>query len=172
MNWDALGAIAELLGAISVIATLAYLSVQIKQNTRSQKSAIAQATTASRTSWYELGASDPEFTLLWTKGHARPETLSDEERTRFIWMMARIFSTFEETFAQFQLGMFPEEDWSRYRTTARTMLENPLISEWWASGTTVFTIPFVRDLTPDLDVSRWTQDSMVAVTEKQEGSIS
>jgi type II secretory pathway component PulJ len=32
MNWDALGAIAELLGAIAVFATLAYLAVQIRQS--------------------------------------------------------------------------------------------------------------------------------------------
>ena len=35
MNWEALGAIAEFLGAIGVIATLAYLAVLIRQNTRS-----------------------------------------------------------------------------------------------------------------------------------------
>ena len=29
MNWDALGAIAELLGAIAVFLTLAYLTVQV-----------------------------------------------------------------------------------------------------------------------------------------------
>jgi hypothetical protein len=32
VNWEALGAVAELLGAIAVFATLAYLSVQIRQS--------------------------------------------------------------------------------------------------------------------------------------------
>jgi hypothetical protein len=32
MNWEAISAIARLLGAIGVIITLIYLSVQIKQN--------------------------------------------------------------------------------------------------------------------------------------------
>lgn len=32
MNWDALGAIAELLGAIAVFATLAYLAIQIRHS--------------------------------------------------------------------------------------------------------------------------------------------
>ncbi len=31
MNWDAIGAIAELLGAIGVIASLIYLATQIRQ---------------------------------------------------------------------------------------------------------------------------------------------
>ena len=32
MNWEALGAIGEIVGAVAVIATLAYLAVQIRQN--------------------------------------------------------------------------------------------------------------------------------------------
>lgn len=32
LNWEALGSMAELLGAIGVIATLIYLSAQIRQN--------------------------------------------------------------------------------------------------------------------------------------------
>ena len=32
MNWEAIGAVGEVLGAIGVIATLVYLAVQIRQN--------------------------------------------------------------------------------------------------------------------------------------------
>ena len=34
MNWEAIGAIAELLGAFGVIASLIYLATQIRQNSR------------------------------------------------------------------------------------------------------------------------------------------
>ncbi len=34
MNWDAIGAIAELAGAIGVVVSLAYLATQIRHNTR------------------------------------------------------------------------------------------------------------------------------------------
>ncbi|MFT4562959.1 MAG: hypothetical protein ACI9BW_002710 [Gammaproteobacteria bacterium] len=34
MNWDALGAISELVGALAVVATLVYLAIQIRQNTK------------------------------------------------------------------------------------------------------------------------------------------
>jgi hypothetical protein len=37
MNWDAIGAIAELLGAIGVIASLVYLATQVGQS-RDQRS--------------------------------------------------------------------------------------------------------------------------------------
>ncbi len=35
MNWEAIGAVGEILGALGVIATLIYLALQIRQNTRS-----------------------------------------------------------------------------------------------------------------------------------------
>ena len=33
MNWEAIGAIGEIIGAISVLATLIFLSSQLRQNT-------------------------------------------------------------------------------------------------------------------------------------------
>ena len=43
MTLDDLGNIGEFLGAIAVVASLLYLSMQIRQNTRSVKSATAQS---------------------------------------------------------------------------------------------------------------------------------
>jgi len=34
MNWEAIGAVGEVIGAIAVVATLGYLIIQIRQNTR------------------------------------------------------------------------------------------------------------------------------------------
>ena len=37
VNWDAVGAIGEIVGALAVVATLIYLSIQLRQNTRSSE---------------------------------------------------------------------------------------------------------------------------------------
>jgi len=64
MNWDAVGAVAELLGAIGVIVSLVYLAIQIRRNTRIQKRtnlgdiATELATTA------RCVATDPEIANL------------------------------------------------------------------------------------------------------------
>ena len=42
MEWDALGAVAELMGAIGVIASLIYVGGQIKQNTRATRATSAR----------------------------------------------------------------------------------------------------------------------------------
>jgi hypothetical protein len=38
VHWQAIGAVGEVLGAIAVIATLFYLSYQLKQNTKQMES--------------------------------------------------------------------------------------------------------------------------------------
>ena len=43
MNWEAIGAIGETIGAIAVVLTLVYLSIQIRQNTRSVRAATYQS---------------------------------------------------------------------------------------------------------------------------------
>ena len=166
MNWNAIGAISSLLEAIGVIITLIYLAIQIRQSTRMQQSAIAQVTSSSRTAWYELGASDPEFALLYTKGLTQPDELTDEERTRFFWMLARGFSTFEEMYSQYRLKLVEEQDWERYRNSAREMIENPVVGSWWESGVTVFTSSFIHDITPDLDVTAWKREMITELMVK------
>ena len=39
MNWEAIGAVGEVLGAVAVVLTLIYLSLQIRQNTKAMKGA-------------------------------------------------------------------------------------------------------------------------------------
>ena len=45
MNWEAIGVIAEVVGAVAVVATLTYLAVQIRQNTQVTKASTAQQMT-------------------------------------------------------------------------------------------------------------------------------
>jgi hypothetical protein len=43
MNWEAIGAVGEIVGAVAVILTLIYLAAQIRQNTNSVRAAAVDA---------------------------------------------------------------------------------------------------------------------------------
>ena len=68
MNWDAIGAIAETLGAGGVIMTLAYLAVQIKQNTSTVRSNSATSHTQSIQTAAHAISPHPEGSKLWWSG--------------------------------------------------------------------------------------------------------
>jgi uncharacterized membrane protein len=44
VNWDAIGAVAEVIGALAVLITLIYLALQIRQNTRAINSSALDST--------------------------------------------------------------------------------------------------------------------------------
>lgn len=58
MNWEALGALGEIAGAMAVIVTLVYLSVQIRQNTKASRVAAVQAASENSSRFSELIAGD------------------------------------------------------------------------------------------------------------------
>ncbi len=60
MNWDAIGAIGEILGAIAVLGTLIYLAAQIRQNTASVTTATYESMMAGITDINLVVASNPE----------------------------------------------------------------------------------------------------------------
>ncbi len=78
-----LAAIAEIVAAIAVVITLAYLAIQIRQSSHgiqnSTSWAITQALFAINGRW----SSDGEFTELWLRGLKSYEDLNDVEQERF-----------------------------------------------------------------------------------------
>jgi hypothetical protein len=46
MNWEAIGAVGETVGALAVLVTLVYLAVQIRQNTKAVRAAAVDSTTS------------------------------------------------------------------------------------------------------------------------------
>ena len=51
MNWDAIGAIGEVSGAVAVVVTLIYLAGQLRQNTQALRSSTYEAINSSAFSW-------------------------------------------------------------------------------------------------------------------------
>ncbi len=119
-----LGALGEFLGSIAVLATLVYLSVQIRQNTRgmdeSKKLALAQTyqVRSDALQMMLVHAADSEhigpiISKLTGAGYPEDisalEKLSDVERQRFrLWQIAQE-THWDNMFFQYQQGFIDEE---------------------------------------------------------------
>ena len=68
MNWDALGAIGEIVGAVAVIATLLYLAIQIREARLLTKSTSLQNAVSSFNELNVVMGSDPKTVDLITRG--------------------------------------------------------------------------------------------------------
>jgi len=70
VNWDAIGAIGEIVGAVAVVATLGYLAVQIRQNTRADRASSRQTVLDDFYSSLWETARDAELRRITTSGLA------------------------------------------------------------------------------------------------------
>ena len=64
MNWAAIGAVGEILGAIAVVATLIYLTVQLKQNSLQIRLSSSQTAANNYSGRIIEVLSDPELLSL------------------------------------------------------------------------------------------------------------
>lgn len=114
MNWEAIGAIGEVVGAVAVLVTLGYLALQIRQNTAALRSTATQGAHDQAAGVYRTLSADPELAMIFVRGTENPDELSDAE-------MARYFSFLQST-------MFYAQNW--YSQTHDRLMDGELLSSW------------------------------------------
>ena len=87
MNWDVIGAIAELLGAIGVLLTLLYLAAQIRQNTRSNTISAEVQCLKLLTDWVGRISENDEKQRLYDLAAEDAESMTPEESRRYLWLI-------------------------------------------------------------------------------------
>ena len=141
MNWEALGAVAELVGATGVIATLFYLAVQIRQNTRSIRAAAFQETMRDITAVADLAAQQPELSRVYLEGLNGLEKLSAEDRQRFGAFMLAFIRRVENLVYQTEQGLLDPDSWEGLREALRRIFARPGAVAWWHQSRHAFNRP-------------------------------
>ncbi len=133
MNWDAMGSLAELLGAAGVIVSLVYLSYQIRENTKTVK---AGATKDTYTGWAEFNfelSKHPdrvEIDRMW-KLDATWSDFSEEQQILLGWVCRSVVERFEAEYSLHEAGILKSEVWEKHRVYCASFISLPAVSTWW-----------------------------------------
>ena len=138
MDWNAIAAIAELLAAVGVIASLVYLATQIRQNTRTTRAASFQSAASEAAQDYRLIAGDAEVARIFRVGLIDPDQLTDDESVRFLMVMSAIFRGYENLFVQHRYGTAEEDSWAAWRSSLQASLAAPGAARFWGARGGVF----------------------------------
>ena len=118
MNWDAIGAIGEIIGAIGVIATLGYLAYQIRQNTaqleQNERTSIAAAVSISATNYRENRRhiyTSKEVAAIVLQGMSDPESLDEIDQYRFRLIIQNTMDALWDLYSQTVNTGFSPETW-------------------------------------------------------------
>ena len=151
MNWEAIGAIAELIGAIGVIGSLVYLGKQIQSSsdnvTQNTKALISNRDISSNEfALANLRAQieNADVAALVLKGSAEPHQLTDVERLRYSLVLLGMFESHQTFFVQKEGGSVSPELWDYYSGVFDRLCETPGVSLFWKNRRTQFIPAFAN----------------------------
>jgi hypothetical protein len=142
LDWQAVGAVADLASAIGVILTLGYLALQIRQNTLVQQAESQRAFFAVGTATSLQLARDENLTRLLLKGLHDFRALSQEERTRFSFLMGNLIGQYAVAHGSYTYGVYGRFGGSGVSSPAVSFLRTPGGAAWWAAFSTNFSAEF------------------------------
>jgi len=131
MNWEAMGAIAELLGATGVITSLAYLASQIRASNKLARSEAKIAATTQLSSLLDSFISEPSSSDIWARGRRNLHDLTPEDRGRFDNIAMKGFLGYSAQFFQYRIGTIEHDDWIESYRAMKWWLEGKGMRDWW-----------------------------------------
>ena len=142
MNWDAIGAIGEVLGALGVIITLVYLASQLRQNTRALRSSTYASYVQASFSINDFRAANAGVMVKVDNG----QDLTEEENIVFSSFLFKLLGTFEDAYLHHAEGVLSDEIFeARMRGLDTAFFGiNTLEERWVAMKDVVFAPSFVR----------------------------
>ena len=130
MNWDAIGAIAELGGAIAVVATLVYLARQLRDNTKSVRLQSLDSTFKEWNEHLKEGQSGEGAGLALFKVQ-KGELLTELEEYQLGFLFRRIFNTFSKVHYLKGVDAIDEFNSESIETGLPYLVKLDFFERWW-----------------------------------------
>ena len=151
MNWDAVGAIAESIGALGVILTLIYLSTQVRQNTAQMRNAAKDVRLDSFDRTIETFSRHREYLTrdgnadLYARGLESYEGLSVAEKIRFCAIIEEYFFAFQGLYLRVLEDRYDRSLWRSQMRGAAALIKSTGGKEWWEDRRYRFTHGFISE---------------------------
>ena len=140
-----LGNYGEFVGAIAVVVTLAYLAIQIRQNTIATRYQTTQNLVAANSDGNYLMATEGELAEIVTKGIYDRDQLSEVELFRFNTFFFGYYNHFDFAYHQFKAGQMEALMWRKMEYEIPLFLSGlPGMRHWWEADMQRFSDEFVK----------------------------
>jgi hypothetical protein len=130
MNWDAIGAIGEVIGAAAVVISLVYLATQIRQSTKTARAttrnAIAEAT---QSLLWDLIESQGMAEIIVK--HVSGKPLDQVEALRLQARAHRDMRHWENIYYQVRAGLLSDDEWVAFRKYLFALFSVEAYREYW-----------------------------------------
>ncbi len=151
MNWEAMGAFAEVVAAMGVIITLIYVATQIRQNTNQLQGDAIIAINNTEEALVEDLRDDEELTRIFVIAASDWESLSAQEQARAHLYLHAYTRWYETCWLLWSRGALDDITYSSREAMAILMLSPKGSRLWWEGVKSVFDPRFVALIKEKLD---------------------
>ena len=144
MTLNDLANIGQVIGAIAVVISLIYVALQIRQNTNAVRSATAQTVHEHFAKWYHLVAADDELAKIVANGLRDYESLSEQERVRFVAAFMAFLSYSQNAFLKWHEGLLASPLWLGWELVIMNLVCAPGGKAFWKDRAYMFGDEFRR----------------------------
>jgi hypothetical protein len=110
MNWDAIGAIGEIIGAFAVVVSLLYLAKQIRsQNSQAKLSALHEMSKELREATAMFGTAN--ISDIFVRANQDYDSLSEAESVQLIVTVTNLLRAWENAYLENRDGYLDENVW-------------------------------------------------------------
>jgi hypothetical protein len=143
MNWDAIGALAEIIAALGVIASLVYLATQVRGGASQARETAVRSVIDKVNRVFDSMVKDEEVCEVWVRGSQGSSGLrNDAERVRYSALLFTLMKPYEELFHYREAGGVDDWAWEGLRATLDAVVGAPGFSEWWSARQSWFSEAF------------------------------
>ena len=146
MDWNALGAIAELLGSVAVVVTLLFLLKQLKTNSVMIQNSTAQGAADAIAAWARQLTENPELYRIYRIGLKDDSELSREERGLFDLTLFQAFNSISSIYVQYKNGGCGEDRWESEMRVFAANFHTPGGRASWERQKHMLDINFQREI--------------------------
>lgn len=140
MNWEAVAAVAEVVGVVLVIVSLVYLAVQVRQG---NQMALAESERELLENWANAVAGvskDDRTTDIFMRGLEDFDALTNLEKTRFSVIMQRLINTYISALRMDQKSLIDSKEVNIFADICLSLLLTPGGRQWWQVMGPYFTV--------------------------------
>ena len=130
MTLSDLASIGSFVSGIAVLASLIYVSLQVKQNSKHTRALILQGRAARITSQY-LTLANAELSSAWIAASGVTPTPEMVRRRQFLLQGMATDYSWEDTFCQHEAGLLGEDQFGDFRAKLAVLLQDPGLRDYF-----------------------------------------
>ena len=155
MDWNALSAIGQLVGAVAVVITLGYLSRQLRDQNRALQTTIRDSAFQQLQAWNFQVMADRELGALFQRGARQGDwsEFSDVDRARLVHVLYSFYKVFENIYLHALDGSMAFDVWERNCQVFFAYARQPGCRYYWQERRATFDPRFQALLDQDQPVT-------------------